>query len=58
MAYGHAERNLEAVRCVVAETITLLRSQPKLKPAEREWLAMNSSWQLGFAMGLRYKEEM
>lgn len=40
MGYGHAERNLAAIRLLTTDTIALLRAQPALTAAEREWLTM------------------
>ena len=42
MGYGHAERNLAAIRVLTADTITLLRAKPALTVAERDWLATAS----------------
>jgi hypothetical protein len=38
MSYGHAERNLAAVRVLCAETIRLLANRQVLTPDEQEWL--------------------
>jgi len=38
MSYGHAERNLAAVRLLCAETIRLLANRQVLSPDEKQWL--------------------
>jgi D-alanyl-D-alanine dipeptidase len=38
MSYGHAERNLAAVRVLCAETIRLLANRQVLTPDEKQWL--------------------
>jgi hypothetical protein len=38
MSYGHAERNLAAVRVLCAETIRLLAERQVLTPDEKQWL--------------------
>lgn len=38
MAYGHAERTLEAIRMLVAETRQLLSEEPDLDPEQEQWL--------------------
>src|SRR5690349_17080839 len=38
MSYGHAERNLAAVRVLCAETIRLLANRHVLTPDEKQWL--------------------
>jgi hypothetical protein len=38
MSYGHAERNLAAVRVLCAETVWLLANRQVLTPDEKQWL--------------------
>ena len=38
MAYGHAERTLEAIRMLVAETRELLSEEPDLDAEQQQWL--------------------
>jgi hypothetical protein len=38
MAYGHAERTLEAIRMLVAETRELLSEEPDLDAEQKQWL--------------------
>jgi hypothetical protein len=38
MAYGHAERALDAIRQLEAETAELLSAQPDLDPEQEQWL--------------------
>lgn len=38
MSYGHAERNLAAVRALTAETVELLRKRDRLTADQRQWL--------------------
>jgi hypothetical protein len=38
MSFGHAERNLAAVRVLCAETIWLLADRQVLTPDEKQWL--------------------
>jgi hypothetical protein len=38
MAYGHAERNLAAIRQLEAETRELLSGLPQLDPEQLQWL--------------------
>ena len=37
MAYGHAERNLAAIRLLEAQTEELLRSLPQSDPTQSGW---------------------
>ena len=38
MSYGHAERNLAAVRLLTADTIRLLAQRRTLSPDDKQWL--------------------
>jgi hypothetical protein len=38
MAYGHAERTLDTIRLLEAETAELLGAQPVLDTEQEEWL--------------------
>jgi len=38
MAYGHAERTLDAIRLLQAETSVLLGAQPDLDEEQEQWL--------------------
>jgi hypothetical protein len=38
MAYGHAERNLAAIRLLEEETRELLDGLPQLDPEQSQWL--------------------
>jgi hypothetical protein len=38
MSYGHAERNLAALRMLEAETAELLRGLPQADPEQLRWL--------------------
>jgi hypothetical protein len=43
MAYGHAERNLAAIRKVEAETAQLLGTITRLNPEQSAWLKETAS---------------
>jgi hypothetical protein len=38
MAYGHAERTLDTIRLLEAETTELLSAQPYLDPEQEQWI--------------------